>query len=215
MLVRKAVLSALLCAGLGFASGANAASVSYWLDQSNALADGVNYLRVTIDDEGMAGFVNFTVEIQPALGSLAGTNFGIQEFGYNIMTPPGVLPPDSSTSPGSWILPTGWSANAAPPTNAEDGFGQFDAAVTSSGSNRLTTLGFSLLSNNSLADFLELSSGNAGQGNVYFAAHVAGFDTGTGTTSAYFGGLTAVPLPAAFLLFGSGLLGLAGFYRRK
>jgi len=57
-----------------------------------------------------------------------------------------------------------------------------------------------------------LSTGNAGRGNAFFAAHVAGFDA-SGTTSGFFA--TVVPAPAAVWLFGSGLLGLIGAARRR
>jgi hypothetical protein len=63
---------------------------------------------------------------------------------------------------------------------------------------------------------VELSSGNAAQGNVAFAAHVTDFITSdSGVTSGFFGGSTVVPVPAAVWLFGSGLLGLIGIARRK
>ena len=50
----------------------------------------------------------------------------------------------------------------------------------------------------------------------YFAAHIAGFDTTNSVTSAQFAGSTpAVPVPAAVWLFGSSLIGLAAFARRR
>lgn len=215
-MLSKKVLPALLCVGLGLAGGAHAQSVSYYMNQSNALADGVNYLQVTIDDEGTAGFINFTVDGLPALSNLAGSNFGIQEFAFNVVSG-GVLPPDSAAQPNAWTLPTGWSSNTAPPPNQEDGFGRFDVGVSNGGSNRQPTLQFSFLSNEGLASFIDLSSNNAAQGNAYFAAHVAGFDNGSGVTSAYFGSttLTAVPLPAPLVLLASALVPLLRLRRRE
>jgi hypothetical protein len=69
--------------------------------------------------------------------------------------------------------------------------------------------------------YFDLSSGSAGQDNVAFAAHVAGFwpvngdDDYPGITSAYGGGGTPLPVPAAAWLLGSGSLGLLGFARRR
>lgn len=218
MLGNKALklLPALLCVGLGSAGGAHATSVSYYMNQSNALDDGVNYMKVTIDDEGMAGFVNFRIDVLPALSGLATSNFGIQEFGFNMIS--GSTPPaDSADQPSMWVLPSGWSGNTPPPTNQEDGFGQFDVAVKGSGSSRQASLQFSFLSTNSLTSFLDLSSNTAGQGNAYFAAHVAGFD-GPGTVSSgYFGAttLTAVPLPVPLVLLASALVPLIGLRKRR
>src|SRR5437868_2782766 len=78
-------LAALAAAALGVFSlnGAYAASVSYILDQSNALPDGNDYLRVTIED-GLNGAIDFTVEVLSALSNLASGNFGMQSFGFNV-----------------------------------------------------------------------------------------------------------------------------------
>ncbi len=55
----------------------HAAFVSYDLDLSNKLPDGQAYLRVTIDDEGAAGAINFRVDVLDPLDSYAGRKFGI------------------------------------------------------------------------------------------------------------------------------------------
>jgi hypothetical protein len=210
--VALATIGALL---ITMAGTVQAASVSYYLDQSNLstgpLVDGTNYLKVTIDDQGSPGLINFTVQTLPALNSIAGSNFGIQTFALNTLI-------DTSTLPDSAIvnLPSGWSGNVVPPPNTIDGFGMFDISVDNGGSNRLTTLTFSInFAGDTISDYLDLSSGSASQGNVFFAAHVGGFDDGAGNTSAFFGGPTAVPLPAAAWLFGSGLFGLVALARRR
>lgn len=211
------VLPALLCVGLGSAGGAHATSVSYYMNQSNVLNDGVNYLQVTIDDEGIAGFVNFRVDVLPALSGLATSNFGIQEFGFNVISG-GTAPADSAEQPSMWVLPLEWSGNTPPPTNQEDGFGQFDVAVKGSGTSRQTSLQFSFLSASSPTSFLDLSSNTAGQGNAYFAAHVAGFDSLGTVSSGYFGATTlisAVPLPAPLVLLASALVPLFGLRKRR
>ena len=212
-LFRSFLLSIPLLVLTGF-SQAQAASVSYFLDQSNengALPDGVNYLQVTLDDEGAPGLINFTVITLPALNSIQGSNFGIQTFGFNTVLDPNTIPDSALTN-----LPTGWGGNVIPPPNTIDGFGMFDLSVSDTGSNRLTTLTFSVnFAGDGINDYIDLSQGTAGEGNVFFAAHVAGFDAGGGITSAFFGGSTAVPLPAAVWLFTSGLLVFFGVIRNK
>lgn len=212
---RYAMLAAIAASLAATAATAHAASVSYYLDQTNLstgpLVDGVNYLQVTIDDQGSPGLINFTVQTLPALNSIAGSNFGIQTFGLNTLLNTASIPDSAIVN-----LPSGWSGNVAPPPNTIDGFGTFNIAVDNGGGNRLTTLTFSInVPGDTITDYVKLSGGNAAQGNVFFGAHVAGFDDGAGNTSAFFGGSTPVPLPAAAWLFGSGLLGLAGLARRR
>lgn len=188
----------------------HAASVSYFLDQSNVLADGPDYLKVTVSD-GVSGLIDFKVETLAPLNSIADpNNFGIQRFSFNTTL---ANPPDASLV----NLPTGWTGNSAPPSNQADGFGAFDLDVSNGGSNRLSVLTFSInVAGDSLSNYtFDVSGGNAAQGNVLFSAHVAGFNDGYGNTSAFFGGSTPVPVPAAVWLFGSGLLGFAGIARRK
>lgn len=191
-----------------FTVSAQATTVSYYLDQSNvtALPDNSNYLMVTIDDNGGSGIVDFWVDTVPGAFT-AGTNFGIQSFGFNFT---------GATAPNAvdFIVPNGWNVDVPPPNN-QDGFGDFDYIVSNGGNNRQDPLHFSIATDEGLSSFFALSSGNAGQGNVAFAAHVAGFTvSGSSVTSAWFGGSTPVPIPAAAWLFGAGLLGLAGVARR-
>lgn len=219
-MLRNKLLPALLCVGLGSAGGAQAASVSYYLNQSNenaVLPDYVNdYLKVTIDDHDAVNLVTFTVEILPALSSLGSgsSNFGIQKFGFNLLSG------DTLTSP-TWTLPVSWSVDAVPPPSPADGFGKFDVELSKDNQgNRLSPLVFSFVSSGSVGDFVDVSSGNAGQGNVYFEAHVAGFAIpSSAVTSAYFGGselvTTPVPVPAPLVLLASALVPLLRWRKRQ
>lgn len=203
-----AVMGVVLILAVG-ASVANAdmtSSGTWVLNQSNTFADGVyDYGQVTIDANATTGVVQFTVEafnVQPLYGSL--NNFGIDSFGFNYE--------NVTSSLGDWdwqALPTDWVYDAVA---NQDGFGSFDIRTAGPGSNRQVELSFEFkLPNASEAiasNFAVLAGGNPDQGNVLFAAHVAGFSA-NGATSHFIGGpggSTAVPAPGAALL---GMIGLA------
>ncbi|GAB4511087.1 MAG: hypothetical protein Tsb0026_13730 [Sulfuricaulis sp.] len=191
---------------------ARAASVSFFLDQSNALPDDINYLSVMLTENGSGG-VDFLVQTLDPLNSIAGGNFGIQKFGFGFL--------DDTWGEIS-DLPDGWQVR----TNRRmDGFGKFDIRLQAKGNKRTDELSFTV-DEVTLGDFGSLMS-----------AHVAGFEwcqtderryNWCGdrfcTTSAYFAGHmgsspspdpSAVPLPPAMWLFGSGLIGLYGLFQRK
>ena len=212
---------------------AHAASVSFFLDQSNKLPDGTNYLSVMLT-ENETGGVDFLVQTLDPLNNLAGSYFGIQKFGF-------------SFADGSWSeinglsyrkhgkskrheddfgkhkhwdaitdLPDHWSIQN---NKHMDGFGKFDIRLVGTGRTRSDNLSFTV-NNASLADFDSL-----------FSAQVAGFEwcnidvkqrSWCGgkdcITSAYFAGSTSVsqvPIPGALWLFGSGLAGLLGLASRR
>ena len=219
----KGLTAALLAAGLCGATAAHAASISYFLDQTNTtppLSDGVNYLMVTLDDNtasptlGFDNLITFTVSTVPGAFT-EGTNFGIQSFGFN-------NPTALALSSSDFLVPTGWSIDEPPPSQL-DGFGAFDYVISDGGANRQDPLVFSIdFHGDSFADYAGPSSGTAGEGNAWFAAHVADFVVeGSEVSSAWFGGgdggspPNVIPVPAAVWLFGSGLLGLIGIARRK
>jgi hypothetical protein len=227
-----------LALGLMGLGTANAASMSYFLDQSNALPDGTHYLQVTLSE--IENGVDFWVETLTPLDKLGDGHFGIQQFGFSFT---------SNTEYEIEGLPRGWRDQS---NKQMSEFGRYDIRLKGTGSTRTDDLHFSVLGVG-LSDF-----------DDYFAAHVAGFewcfedgkpdakplsksskkgkydwdegdswsdrnkswrygksnwncDYGDCITSAYFGGGTpsAVPVPAAAWLFGSGLFGLVGFARRK
>lgn len=193
-----------LClAMMGFGT-AHAASVSYFLDQSNVLPDGVNYLKVTIDDEGLAGAINFSVDALDAAFNPS-SNFGIQAFAFNGGT---LLDLD-----GDITLPIGWKLKGE--KNVSE-FGEFDNVLKGKGNKRKDPLSFSVMVDGD--DISTYTTPN--EDGFLFAARVAGF-TSEGRycapTSGWFAGgnPAPVPVPAAMWLMGSGLLGLVGVARRR
>ncbi len=221
------IAAGLLCAAL--APGAHAASISYMLNQSNVagLPDGTDYLKVTVAD-GAAGAIDFTFEILGSLLALADPvlvpqhKFGIDSVGINLPAsgPASAVLPANITS-----LPANWSVDTS---KNQDGFGKFALIPFTNGAadRQSPTLSFSVtgISGDTPTDYLVLSSGTAGEGKQFFAAHVLGFASGSiagldsaglPITSAYFGGSTPVPLPAPFVLLGTALTGVLAAARRR
>jgi hypothetical protein len=228
---RVSLGAAAVCVTALLASSANAASISYFLNQSNALADGPNYLKVTVADDGLAApnTIYFTVEILDPLLSLAGTNFGIQRFAFNST----IDVMEVAYKIGN--LPSGWEVRVG---DTVSGFGVFELIPTGSGMTRQSpTLTFTIDSSSYAADSIfdyivhaTCPSGGSlddplpmtcipAQGASFFAAHVAGFSYPGGITRAYFGvdfpdKAQVVPIPAAAWLFVSSL-GLLGWMRPR
>ena len=114
--------AAALLIGLFGASTVQAASVSFYLDQSNRLADDVNYLQVTIAD-GAAGAIDFTVTALQPLLDIAGNNFGIQDFAFNVVGGTGAARRNVSDLPSRWRARNG---------GRMPGFGLYDMTVSGS-----------------------------------------------------------------------------------
>lgn len=206
----KAVPAAALLA-VAAASPLQAASVSYYLDQSNDLPDGINYAQVTISD-GVSGDIDFSVEvIKSAFSVSPGANFGMQAFAFNYDT---ALDPNIGSGNIVNIDPSTWGITQD--QNAGGGFGRFEFQLSGTGSSRTELLSFSItgVTGDTVNSYAMGSSLNP-PAVEFFAAHIAGFDLTNGVTSAQFAGSTPVPLPAAVWLFGAGLLGLVGVARRR
>jgi hypothetical protein len=219
MLIRKSIKSLLWLALLITCTPSLAATVGYILDQSNVLADDVDYLSVIVNDD-TDGQLDFWVETLPALGDIAGDNYGIQSFAFNIadfLHPAGESGDIDGLLSDSFILPDGWRVQY---NKGMSEAGNFDVRIMGTGDTRLDPLHFSVIG-------LSLD-------NIFsdFAAHVAGFDLVSGDcnpdihgddgcgdriSSAFFYGNreSVVPIPAAAWLFGSGLIGLMGVARRR
>lgn len=192
------------CALMLIAVPAHAASVSFFLDQSNTLPDGANYLSVTLDE--ITGGVNVLVKTLDPLNSIAGKHLGIRKFAFGL---------SNDVFEEITDLPDGWYVKH---NRRMNDFGRFEFKLEGKGWPRREELSFTV-GGVSLGDFDSL-----------FAAKVAGFEwcredewrnrcTGKDcVTKAYFAGYTPVshvPVPAALWLFGSGLLGLIGVARHK
>jgi len=192
-----------LCAASLLALSAQAASVSYLLNESNSLPD-APYATVTIDDLGTSDTIQFTVTPNHA-ELVPGSNYGVQQFGLNLI--------GSIASGTTWILPANWSANVGSYNMSL--FGNFEVEVKKAGQGvRQDPLVFSL--KNSGLTVNSFAEGSTTEG-YYFAAHIAGFTAPVVTgQSTWVGGSTVapVPVPAAAWLFGTGLAAL-GLVRRR
>ena len=199
---------------------APAASISVVLDQSHAdpvLPDGRQYLEVNVSDGQNDGAIDFSVQALDGLLSLdPSQNFGIQQFAFNFGS--------SGATIADLTLPSGWSATVGDERDFyKFGFGEFDVILHTSRSYRANPLEFSINvggdTPNSYAT--QLSGGAAIEGNMLFAAYVAGFSATHGEkenwqslSAAKFGGASVVPLPPAIWLFGTALLMLIGQKRK-
>jgi len=198
-----AIISTLFVVG-----SAKADTISYYLDQSNALPDGINYAQVTISD-GTGGDIDFLVDVITSAFT-PDTNFGMQSFSFNYDNPTAV-----SSSNIMNIDPSSWTISQE--TNAGGGFGKFDFELAGTGTARTETLSFSIanVTGDTVYDYA-VASGLMPSSGDFFAAHIAGFAETNGVTSAQFAGSTpVVPIPAAVWLFGSGLIGLVGIARKR
>jgi hypothetical protein len=202
------VLAGVAAATLLAVAPAQAASVSYFMDLSNDLPDGTAYLQVTISD-GTDGAIDFLVEVLGPLTDIAGGNFGIQKFAFNVADGFNVTAANITGLPSGWSLGNGQGQMSA--------FGSYDIVLQGKGNSRQDPLSFSItgIDGDSVLDYVALAGPNNNEGDSFFAAHVAGFNWSPSTTSAFFGGATAVPVPATAWLLLSGIATLGWRARRR
>lgn len=202
------------------AGTAHGAAMTFRLDQSNALADSIDYLQVTIVD-GANGAIDFTVDSLPALLARAGDKFEIRAFAFNFDC-------DLHLTAANIVgLPENFQARH---TTRMDGFGRFDMGLFASGPEHTTSLAFSIagIEGDTPLSYVDLATGKAGQGNAAFAARVRGLFQETdcrnperkctphAIPSAFVGGGTeAVPLPGAAWLMGAGVAAALTRVRRR
>ena len=212
----KRYFAAALLIGLLSATSSQAASVSFYLDQSNRLADGVNYLQVTIAD-GASGAIDFTVTALQPLLDIAGDNFGINRFAFNVIGGTATERRDVTAMPVDWRARNGGRMN---------GFGLFDIQLnTNNRSQSQDPLTFSItgVDLDTVLSYVDLSSGRSPQGFSLFSAHVVGLESagcergvrGPCVRQAFFGGVEAVPAPPAIWLLGTAMVALIGRRLRR
>jgi hypothetical protein len=216
---RSHIVATLLALGLAAGTVAQAASVSYTLTRSDRLADGRDYLRVTIAD-GADGAVDFTVEPLAALIERGGERFEIRAFALNV-------DPELAVSAANVSgLPEQWSARR---TSRMDGFGRFDLTLYGTGPQRRQSLQFSItdVEGDTPWSYALPSNDNASEANALFAARVRGLVaesacdadqrcTPRAIPTAFLGtGTQPVPVPAAGWFILTGALAALRFVRRR
>jgi hypothetical protein len=217
---RYGALSSLIGVALLATAPAHAASLSFFINQSNVsgLPDGENYLQVTIAD-GADGAIDFEIEPLRALLDRATDRFDIRAFAFNIAD-------GFSLSAANIVaIPDSFRARG---TSRMDGFGRFEMTLFATGPERPRSLSFSIvgIEGDTPLSYVELSSGNAGQGNVPFAARVRNlFEltdcdpdrkcTPNAIPSAFVGGGDPVPLPATAWFLLTGIAAVAARARRR
>jgi hypothetical protein len=188
---------------LSLFAGQQAHAATFFLNQSNELADNVNYAQVDVTES--AGNLNFLVT------ALAPTNWKFSNFYFNLDGTVGTV---SLTG-----KPSGWN-----PDNGKNvsQFGVFSNGLKGTGSSLKSTFSF-------IADStVDLSLANliANAEGWIFAAHVQCSERGGNVCNSVGGDLSHhiagpggdvsnVPLPAAVWLFGSAMAGLGTLARRK
>jgi len=230
----KTIFGTLLITALCVIGRAEAASVQYVMDQSNTLEDNIDYLLVTISDD-QSGQLDFMVETLPALNEIAGRNFGIASFGFYLDSAVELMNDD-------FLLPEKWKIQF---NKGMSEAGKFDVRIMGTGQTRMDPLQFSVLGldfGDIIPGFASHVAGFDTGNDSHDGWHEDregwhdgrdwrdardwrdgndwhdGYDDKHGITSAYFYGdrlVSAVPVPAAVWLFGSGILLLGRIATRR
>jgi hypothetical protein len=194
----KNLISTLLCSLFVFA-GQQAYANTYFLNQSNTLADGVNYAQVDVLENG--GNLDFLVT------ALSPTNWRFSTFYFNLGGDTGAV---SLTG-----LPTGWSADTDRNVST---FGLFSDGARGTGSSLQSIFSFTADGVNPLS-FASLIANIDGW---TFAGHVQCSGRGGnvcdevgGESSHFVAGVSPIPVPGAIWLFGTALLGFVSMSNRR
>ena len=196
----KNLISSLLC-GLFVFAGQQAYANTYFLNQSNTLADGFNYAQVDVLEN--AGNLNFTVT------ALEPTNWKFSNFYFNLGGSTGAI-----TLTG---LPTGWNADTD--QNVSE-FGVFSDGAKGRGNSLQSVFSFTADGTSTLS-FANLLANDDGW---IFAAHVQCQNKRNNPCSAvgdetshHIAGpeISPIPIPGAVWLFGTALMGFISMSSRR
>ena len=159
---RSMQYSLFLCL-MTMAASSHAATVSFFLNESNRLSDGVDYLSVHLT-ENPAGGVDVLARTLDPLNNLRSYDFGIQKFAFSF---------DDGTMGDVTGLPDGWKVKS---DRRMKGFGKFDTGLLGNAGARTDILSFTI-NGVGIDDF-----------ESFFAVKVAGLDNNFGPSNAFFGG---------------------------